>query len=477
MTENNEEVRTKRKYTKRDYFADLDKKIGIWKSIEEQFNRIHEFYKRREAINLSKMQEEVLNYIMEFDSKEGKLLSSSEEIQKKYAELQELLNREDATATFDLYSNNPSSNLRQMMLEYLIGWYNNLQAGRKEQNQRIQDIQALIKFEKKQLQLEEARKRTEQKKHSKGDRALFKSCMQRIFRLYKRVRQDQAEIKEIQQELRSRAKALIQKANECFPEKVEKECIEGFQMVYSDLEKGLETESLLKRELRNALTSFKQAVIQEKLKLQQAKAVVLPKIPEKTPEEKIQDAFDMALEKEENLVLIGPHRSLGLTNQVIKDINKDEEYKEDIIDHIFGLLKTPQGQDFGKAGNSRWKPVQGSDILYELSINPKVGHRQNMPRLYAQKELFVQTPNTIELTNNKNDNQTENIWVLVKKGSKRSQENDIDMAEKVYFQNDGKPHRGQITVNDLGWQKVDIRPQPTLPQKKLAIAKTLREHE
>ena len=106
-----------------------------------------------------------------------------------------------------------------------------------------------------------------------------------------------------------------------------------------------------------------------------------------------------------------------------------------------GLLSTEYGKRFGRSGNERWRKVRGSDGLLELSINPKSGHSQAMPRLYAKKELFVQDDKTIELTNNNDKRQTTTIGVIVKKaikGSTKTQENDMDVAEKFFFQNDGK---------------------------------------
>ena len=51
LTENPK--REKRKYTKHDYFADLDKKLRIWKSILTEVGRVGSFYKKHASINLS----------------------------------------------------------------------------------------------------------------------------------------------------------------------------------------------------------------------------------------------------------------------------------------------------------------------------------------------------------------------------------------------------------------------------------------
>lgn len=464
-----EPQREKRKYTKHDYFADLDKKVRIWKSILEQFDRVQESYKKRDAINLSGTQEDVSEYIATLAAKEGKLLYSSEKIQKLYAELQELANQETGTFIFDYSNTFKMKNLRRDSLLCLIDNYNELTLEKKEQNQRIQDIQALINFEKKQIQVEIEKKKKE-KKNSNPNHSLLQTSSQRILNLYKRVRKDEAEIKQIQLGLQRKAKELFQVSQDWFSEKIVNDCIKEFKEVYSGLETALVAEAQLKKQLMGALENMKKNVEQEKIRLAQQKATSSNKVAEKSPEEKIQEGFKMALETNQNLVLVGQYRSLGLVNSVIQKINEDEEYKQDIIEHILGLLKTPQGQDFGKSGNSRWKPVQGSDVLYELSVNPKKqGHSQSMPRFYAKKEIFVQDGNVLELTHNKDKRPTDSIWVLVRKGSKRTQDNDIDMAEKVYFENDGLPHRGQVYVNALGWEKVDIRPGQTL--KSLSIVK------
>ena len=469
-----EQHKEKRKYTKHNYFLDLDKKLRIWKSILTEVQRVGTFYKKHASIDLSGTQEEVLKYIIDFDSKEGKLLSSSEKIQQLYAELQELLNQEgQAKVIFDRHNKKNTTNIMvHFDCNMFIQKINELFQDKSKQKQRIQCIQALLKHEKKQFQLEtKIKEATFGKRQEKNvsyepiPTDFEQSVIKRIDELRKRIIKDEREIQDIEKDLQRRAKDFTIEGDSIFSKDIEQSFIKECQEIYPELENALVLDYKLKKKLQTALALFKKTVEQEKTKLIQQK---LPqKVKEKTSEEKVQEAFTNALEENKNLVLMGTYRSLGLTNVVIGETDIDEEYKQDIIEHILGFLDTPQGQDFGKSGNSRWRPVLGTD-LYELSVNPKkVGHSQKMPRLYAKKELFARNGNSLELTSKKEKNSTESIWVLVRKGTKRTQENDIDMAEKVYFKNDGKQHYGYIIMNDLGWEKIDLR-KANLPQREIS---------
>ena len=111
--------------------------------------------------------EEVSKYLADLAAKEGKLLYSSEKILGLYTELQELSNKEADPFIFD-YSNTFRKNMRRESLVCLLSDYNGLQSERKEQNQRIQDIQALINFERKQIQVETKKKREEKEGKKSG---------------------------------------------------------------------------------------------------------------------------------------------------------------------------------------------------------------------------------------------------------------------------------------------------------------------
>ena len=253
-----------------------------------------------------------------------------------------------------------------------------------------------------------------------------------------------------------------------FPEKVVNDCILEFKQLCPKLEETCIMEERLKHQLKTSMENMKKGVEQEKAKL-------APKVKrvEKTPEEKIQEALNLASEKNQNLVLIGKGRSLGLAFTVIEEINKDKNYRQDIVGYIRMLLDTPTNQDFTRGGSSRWKPVRRSNKeLYELSVDPDTGSSQGMPRFYAKEELFAESGDNLELTNSKDRREKRKIWILVKKGDKRAQKNDVETAEKIYFENDGKRHDGAVSVNSFGWEKCDIRSSGDLPQQIISAKKS-----
>lgn len=464
----------KRKYTKHDYISDLYKKVRFWKSISksENYGMKPGNISDQPVSSLQKTKEEALAFLQKFCQTESQLLNESLEIQKLYNSLEELSNQADKFQREDMAKLIQHSwTVNNYKFDYYLMLVELFKKEQEIQNKRIKDIKAYIAYTQKQMDLEKDRLKNERNNNkypasllerlfSSARSVVFKFSNPRYHYLEKIKKKEEKEIKDIGLDLQKKAKEILQSAEKEFTPESQKVLIKSLKEIKKLLKEG----NLRVGYLKSKLFEFKHTL---SLIKQKKNSPVIPKtnITEKSKEEKIQDAFASALEKNQNLILVGKHRSLGLTNAVVQNIVDDDEYQEDIIEHIEGLLSTPQGQDFGRSGNSRWKPVQGSNVLYELSVNPKTGHRQTTPRLYAKKELFIQNESSMELTNTQAKKKQETVWVLVRKGCKRTQENDIDLAEKVYFENDGKQHDGHVVVNNLSWEKVVVDPPFDVPQK------------
>ena len=467
-TQNSTQPASKQEQTEKpadqDYYAKLAAKVRIWKSILGQFARIAELYKSHQAFNLAGLQDKVDAYLVEVQREDGKLLQSSQIVKNVHGELKTFNATIRGKPTFESYCENtvlsPNCLYPQTLAE-LIQNYDDLLFERSEQKQRIQDIRALIRFESNQLKNELLKKPKHQKyrlsfKKEASDISLYSLCMQRLASLYARILRDQSMIGSIEKNLQTRARELYELSEELFPEQARQTCIKSFRVIYPKLEEKITEEYLLCKQLKARFIDAQKAINAER----EAAAKANLERP-KTPEEKIQGAFNEASKANKNLILEGNCRSLGFTHALIQQINEDETNKQDIIEYVSELLGTAQGKSLNKSGNGRWKPVQGSKVLYELSINPKGGHRQSMPRLYAKKEFFVQEGDQVRLTNPREKKKMVSIRILLKKGDKGNQENDMDVAEKIFFENDGKQHSGAIVVNNQGWMKAKIANNPT----------------
>ncbi len=478
------EKRTKRKYTKHDYFVDLDKNARAWNVLLKQFKLFDSLYKRIDDIGLENLEKICSDYIISFNiKKEEKESLYSESIQDLFTKLQNILHPKKDKSEQNESSKEEKTEEERIKLYATIHTLNNIHQSvaslvenshelfkeKSRQERRITDIEELIRFEERQI-LKEKNRLQSMGKDREGDFA-WESCTKSIETLRKRVKNDRATVKRIQTLLQKKAQKLCQLGEACFSEKSENDCKVELQIARLELKGMFIKELKRKKRLSDALVNLQNAVKKESEE-KSKKTVAKQEKQERTPEEQIIDGFNEALKAQTNIVLIGKFRSLGLTHPVIKDILEDETFRDDIISYISGLLKTQYGKDFGRSGNERWKKVLGSDGLSELSINPKSGHSQAMPRLYAKKELFVQDDTTIELTNNKDKRKTATIPVVVKKaikGSTKTQENDMDVAEKFFFQNDGKQHDGErdghALTNNLGWIKKVIYSDDDTPQK------------
>lgn len=472
----------KRKYKKHDYISDLLKKAHFWQSMSKSKKYVitPELLSADMPISkLNTVKEGVENYLKQFCQNSHQLLTENSQIQTLYSKLEELCTQ---TSKFQIEGMQKLLQNNVILTHYDFGHYVTLvellDCEKKAQQKRIKDIQAYITFTQKQIEAE--KKRLNNKNENKGasssllDR-LFSSTRSAIFKfsnpryrfLKKVVKREKKEIKDIELDLQKKAKEILQSAEKEFTPESQQKVVQACKEIKKMLKEG----NALVGYLSSKLIELKRVVSIEKQKKEQENSSIHQNQKEKSLEEKLQDAFTTALKTNQNLVIQGKNRSLGLTNSVIKEIMEDEEFGQDIIEHISGLLDTPQGQDFSWSGSSRWKQFKGSNgTLYELSVNPKTGHSQSMPRLYAKKEIFNLDG---ELTNNKDKGQTETTWVLVKKGSKRTQGNDKHTTEKVHFKNDGEPHKDALIINDLGWIKISICPGPQKNLPVVAIVKQL----
>lgn len=175
-------------------------------------------------------------------------------------------------------------------------------------------------------------------------------------------------------------------------------------------------------------------------------------------QKKIEQAINFSVQRQNNLIIKGGHRTFGLSCSVLKEIQSDEDFKQDILEQLQKLSNTPHGTAFIVDGKVRWKTFKGVNGIRELAISPQKGHSQGMPRIYFTEIPFKTEGASFKLVG-ANDENSAMVWVGLKKGDKRDQKNDAEWALKL--------------SNCVGgnWYLCDVMTPSNPPSKQFTIRK------
>lgn len=231
-------------------------------------------------------------------------------------------------------------------------------------------------------------------------------------------------------------------------------------------EKSFSSEKDVKKEISKPVIPVSTTEIDEKV--------------EQEEKSKIEEAIAVAFQKRQNLILIGRERNFALAYSVLRDVKSDETYRKDILEHIQKFLSTPQDQDFVIRGEMRWRPMKCIVGINELAISPLGCNAESMPRFYCKKELFTKQGKEYCITNRRQEAKKKNapqpltIWVATKKGDKRKQFSDAQIAQNMLFVNDGQTYSNGKVMNNFSWYTLDLSQPPVTTQvnQSLAIKKS-----
>ena len=270
-------------------------------------------------------------------------------------------------------------------------------------------------------------------------------------------------IQKIYDELDQQAQLIFQKMEQALSADKIKEHFEELQFLIAFIEQDTRDAHKFRNELGQARVQLRSALKEAKArrKAEQEAEAKAKEEPPKSSLEKIRDAINLAIQRGQNVVLKGQYRTLGLTLPTMKAL-MDDQYAEDSMEHIDKVLRTPLDEDVIIRGANRWKQFASDGHLYELTVCPKSGHSQAMPRFYFQKRFFVLTDsaNPRMVPSNGNapaDGNACVVWVGVRKGTKRSQKRDAALADAVLFPGDMKTSALQ-SYNTLSWMMADVEP-------------------
>ena len=448
-----------RKYTKFNYVEEMNQKLAFWRSIYQQILHFFDCLRASEK-SRTRFAESARNAAQcrnRLHAGTGLVLLKQD---KALADLYAALSEKIAEAVPSDGDKLFYGEIQQKVQEYTIfkeelekffettkAFTSNVRA----QEKRTAWLENLIAVSKETIKKEETFASAE----SKIQRALhalvperlqgfFASKQVRI--LKKQIKQNEKCIDEIKKGLYAQSKAIVQRARELLPESKKEACITDFSYYIRGLGEDARLAEARLRELAEVLKNFREQY-KASMANWEAERAAQGETTQQDVMEQIRSAVQLASGVQQGVILTGKCRTIGLSYDVLEEF-EGERYEEDILEQIEQLLETSFSSGVVDGGSSRWKKLKATNgKVVELSVSPKEGNSQEMPRIYFKK--CVVNMNEPEEGQTKKTGTTKEVWVAVKIGSKGDQRNDMMTASKINPQDKNPDDWLRVEVSSL----------------------------